>query len=50
MATTEYGEEYIDSLEDMHEDMMEGIIANNADAAFAKGMLPRVAKSLTSKI
>lgn len=39
-ATTEFGKEYMDSMDDMHEDMMEGIQANNADVAFAKGMLP----------
>lgn len=39
-ATTEFGKEYMDSMDDMHEDMMEGIQANDADVAFAKGMLP----------
>ena len=39
-ATTEFGKEYMDSMDDMHEDMMEGMQANNADVAFAKGMLP----------
>ena len=39
-ATTEFGKEYMDSMNDMHEDMMEGMQANDADVAFAKGMLP----------
>lgn len=39
-ATTEFGKEYMDSMDDMHEDMMEGVQANDADVAFAKGMLP----------
>ena len=39
-VTTEFGKEYMDSMDDMHEDMMEGVQANDADVAFAKGMLP----------
>lgn len=39
-ATTEFGKEYMDSMDDMHEDMMQGMQANDADVAFAKGMLP----------
>ena len=39
-ATTDFGKEYMDSMNDMHEDMMEGMQANDADVAFAKGMLP----------
>lgn len=38
-ATTEFGKEYMDSMDDMHEDMMEGVQANDADVAFAKGMI-----------
>ena len=39
-ATTDFGKEYMDSMNDMHEDMMESMQANDADVAFAKGMLP----------
>ncbi|WP_296202105.1 CopM family metallochaperone [Psychrobacter sp. UBA3962] len=38
-ATTEFGKDYMDSMDDMHEDMMEGVQANDADVAFAKGMI-----------
>lgn len=38
-ATTEFGKEYMDSMDDMHEDMMEGVQANDADVAFAQGMI-----------
>lgn len=40
MISTEFGKEYMEDMDDMHEDMMEAIKINDADVAFAKGMLP----------
>lgn len=40
VASTDFGKEYLDSMDDMHEDMTEGSQANDADVAFAKGMIP----------
>ncbi|WP_296405193.1 DUF305 domain-containing protein [Psychrobacter sp.] len=37
--TSGFGKEYMDSMNNMHEDMMKGTTANNADVAFAKEML-----------
>ena len=39
IASTDFGKEYLDSMDDMHEDMTEGSQANDADVAFAKGMI-----------
>lgn len=38
-AMTPFGKEYHDGMMTMHEDMMAGMKANDADVAFAKGML-----------
>lgn len=38
-ATTEFGKEYMDEMDDMHEDMMEALQSHDADVTFAKGML-----------
>ena len=38
-AMTAFGQEYHEGMMTMHEDMMAGMMANDADVAFAKGML-----------
>ncbi|WP_227526037.1 DUF305 domain-containing protein [Psychrobacter sp. FDAARGOS_221] len=39
-ATTEFGKAYMADMDGMHQDMMQALTANDADVAFAKGMLP----------